>query len=149
MKINPQQTVFYSIEHAIKEYRKFAQKNIASVVPDMTIDQILILTTLYSDPKISQKKMAQLLFKDYASITRMIELLVKKGYLIRKIHQFDRRKFQLLITQKGQSTLKKLKPIIFNNRIAALKGISDKQLKQLDITLNQIIDNCSNEELAK
>jgi DNA-binding MarR family transcriptional regulator len=144
MKINSQQTIFYSIEHAIKKYRKFAQKNIAEIVPDMTLDQILILTTLAAEPEISQKNIAQLLFKDYASITRMIELLVKKQYLVREIHEVDRRKFQLLMTEKGKLTLVKLKPIILKNRTDALKGITAEQTNLLKQTLNQIINNCSN-----
>jgi DNA-binding MarR family transcriptional regulator len=144
MNINSHQTVFYSIEHAIKKYRKFAQKNIAEIVPDITLDQILILTTLESQPEISQKDIAQLLFKDYASITRMIELLVKKQYLLRQIHEVDRRKFHLLITEKGKSTLIKLKPIILKNRADALEDLTDEQILLLKGTLNQIINNCSN-----
>ncbi len=147
MKINPQQTIFYSIEQAIKEYRKFAQKNITQVVPDMTVDQILILSTLDSEPEISQKSIAQLLFKEYASVTRMIELLVKKGYLVREIHKIDRRKFQLIMTPKGISTLSKLKPVILKNRINALKNISEQSLYQLNDTLNHLIKNCSKENI--
>ena len=81
---NPTGTVLYSIEHTIKEYRKIAQKNISKVVKDITVDQCLILMILNDDSKISQNELAGLIFKDNASITRMIELMVKKDYLIRR-----------------------------------------------------------------
>jgi len=144
MTINPQQTIFYSIDHAIKEYRKFAQKNISQVVKDVTLDQMLVLTILDTEPEISQKSIAKILFKDYASITRIVELLVKKEYLQRNIHEEDRRKFHLSITKNGQSTIKKLRPIILQNRSDALNGVTDEQIDFLNTILNNIINNCSN-----
>jgi len=143
MNINSHQTIFYDIENAIKKYRKFAQHNLSEVVSDITLDQILILSILDSESDISQKDIALILFKDFASVTRMIELLVKKGYLLRKIHEQDRRMFNLQITEKGYETLVKLKPIILKNRSQALKGLSDEQIKQFKITLNQITNNCT------
>lgn len=146
MKINSQQTIFYGIENTIKKYRKFAQHNISEVVSDITLDQILILSILDSNPDISQKDIALILFKDFASVTRMIELLVKKEYLERKIHQQDRRMFNLQITDKGHDTLAKLKPIILTNRSQALKGLSNEQIEQFNNTLIQITKNCTKQE---
>ena len=146
MKINSQQTIFYGIENTIKKYRKFAQYNIYQEVSDITLDQILILSILDSEPDISQKDIALILFKDYASVTRMIELLVQKEYLERQIHKQDRRMFNLQITHKGNETLTKLKPIILKNRSQALKGLSDKQIEQFTNTLNQITKNCAIQE---
>ena len=86
--------------------------------------------------------MANLIFKDNASITRIIELMVKKEYLIRTIHQEDRRKFNLEITKKGIKTIKLIEPIIQLNRQTALNGLSLEEIALLDKTLNKIIMNC-------
>lgn len=141
-KLDPKHTIFYSIENAIKSYRKFAQKKLSAVVSGITIDQILILTLLEANPNMAQKEIGALLFKDYASITRMIELLVKNEYLTRTINEMDRRKFHLKISAKGQDTLTKLKPIIFKNRTDALNGVSQADVNQLFTTLNKLINNC-------
>jgi DNA-binding MarR family transcriptional regulator len=141
-KLDPQHTIFYTIENAIKTYRKFAQKQLSDVVTGITVDQILILTVLEENPNIAQNEMAALLFKDYASITRMIELLVKNQYLSRTINEADRRKFVLKISAKGKAALKKLKPVIFKNRTNALKGVTESEVKHLFTTLNKIISNC-------
>lgn len=140
--IDPQQTIFYTIEKAIKSYRKFAQKQLSDVVSGITVDQVLVLTVIESRPDIAQHEIASLLFKDYASITRMIELLVKNEYLTRSINETDRRKFTLKISAKGETTLKQLKPIILKNRTDALEGISESEVNQLFTTLNKIINNC-------
>ncbi|OXB08192.1 MarR family winged helix-turn-helix transcriptional regulator [Flavobacterium pectinovorum] len=139
---NPTGTALYSIEKAIKEYRKLAQKNITKVVKDITIDQCLVLIILNDNQNISQKELANLVFKDNASITRMIELMVKKQYLNRTIHLEDRRKFNLEITNKGITTLELMKPVIKINRKTALDGLSLEEIALLNKTLNKIIANC-------
>jgi DNA-binding MarR family transcriptional regulator len=139
---NPTGTVLYSIEQAIKEYRKVSQKNVSKIVKDITIDQCLVLMILNKNAKISQNELANLIFKDNASITRMIELMVKKEYLNRTIHNKDRRKFNLEITEKGKKTLELIQPIIKINRETALNGLSLEEINFLDKTLNKIITNC-------
>lgn len=138
----PSQTVFYAIEKAIKEYRRFAQGNISKVVEDITLDQALLLLFLNNNPELSQKEIANLVFKDRASITRMLELMRKNGYLSREINQEDRRKYTLKITEKGQRILQEILPIISFNRVSALRGISNEEIFQLFTILNQITTNC-------
>ena len=135
-------TVLYLIEQAIKEYRKLSQKNITKIVKDITIDQCLVLIILNKDEKISQNELANLIFKDNASVTRIIELMVKKDYLNRTIHKEDRRKFNLEITEKGKKTLELINPIAQVNRETALYGLSQEEINLLDTTLNKIIANC-------
>jgi DNA-binding MarR family transcriptional regulator len=139
---NPTGTVLYLIEQAIKEYRKISQKNISSIVKDITIDQCLILMVLTRNANISQNEMAQLVFKDNASITRMIELMVKKEYLARTVHHGDRRKYVLEITEKGKKTIDLIDPVIKQNRETALHDFSEEEIVLLDKMLNKIIDNC-------
>ncbi|KLT68819.1 MarR family winged helix-turn-helix transcriptional regulator [Flavobacterium sp. ABG] len=143
MKNNtPTGTVLYSLEQAIKEYRKISQKNISKIVTDITVDQCLVLIILNKNSDYSQKEIANLIFKDNASITRIIELMVKKDYLKREINEFDRRKFNLKITEKGQNTIELLSPVIAHNRETALNGLTNNEIEFLDKILNKIISNC-------
>lgn len=140
--MNPQQTVFYRIEKAIKTYRQYAQQQISAMQSGITVDQLLILGLLDANPELAQKDLAERLFKDHASITRMVELLVKRGHLRRLPHPEDRRKFKLQVSSQGQQTLQRLKPTILQNRAQALQGIDPNDLEQLTHTLNRIINNC-------
>lgn len=141
-KSNPTGTVLYTIEQTIKEYRKISQKNIGKIVNDITVDQCLLLIVLNKNSNYSQKEIAELIFKDNASITRIIELMVKKEYLTRKINELDRRKFNLVITEKGKKTIELLAPVINKNRQDALKGLSENEIELLDKILIKIISNC-------
>ena len=135
-------TVFYTIERSIKEYRKFAQKNISAQVSGITVDQALILFYIEKYPELSQKEIATLVFKDNASVTRIINLIVSKGYLKRSINEVNRRRFKLEISKLGAEVLLDLTPIVIRNRAEALKGLTEKELIQLESTLNKIIKNC-------
>lgn len=141
---NPTGTVLYSIEQTIKEYRKISQKNIEKIVSDITVDQCLVLMILNENSNSSQTEIADLIFKDKASITRIIELMVKKDYLTRGINELDRRKFNLEITEKGKTTIELLMPIIKQNRKTALRGLSNNEIELLDAILYKIISNCKN-----
>lgn len=141
-KNNPTGTVLYTIEKTIKEYRKVSQKKISQVVSDITVDQCLVLIILDKNSVYSQKEIAELIFKDNASITRIIELMVQKNYLLRKTHESDRRKFNLELTEKGKNTIELLTPIIHNNRQNALAGLSLDEIELLENLLTKIIANC-------
>lgn len=142
MKFNtPTSTVLYSIEETIKAYRRLSQQNISSVVPKITVDQALILIIIDRENK-TQSEIADLVFKDYASMTRMIALMINKNYITKTIDEIDKRKTKLKITQGGKEVLERLKPVIQKNRETALNAISDKELKQLFKTLNKITQNC-------
>mgnify|MGYP000639417194 CR=1 FL=1 len=139
---SPLKTIFYSIEKTIKEYRKYAQVNISKHVKDITLDQTLVLMIIHETPEITQKDIAHLLYKDYASLTRMIELMVKKEYLTRGKNVIDGRRSLLEITEKGKTTIKKLSTVIEKNRSNALKGLTEDEISQLHSLLSKITNNC-------
>lgn len=137
----PSKTIFHVIESTIKEYRKFAQKNISEKIPNMTVDQGLVLLFLNEHPELNQKEIAELVFKDNASMTRMINIMVQKKYLQRSMNPEDRRRYKIEITDKGKEVLEILPHIIHHNRNSSLKGITKNELNQLEIILGKIRTN--------
>ncbi|ASK32712.1 MarR family transcriptional regulator [Chryseobacterium sp. T16E-39] len=137
-----EQTIFYSIEESIKSYRQFAQKQINDQGFDITIDQGLILSIINENPGIPQKEIARRAFKDVASVTRIIELLVKSGFLKRDSFEKDRRRFTLHLTAKGKKILTEIQPIVDANRKKAVEGISEEEIELLRKLVNKISANC-------
>lgn len=138
-----ERVIFYTLDKAIKTYRQFAQKRMNEAGVDITIDQWLVLNAIESRPEITQAEMAEQVFKDAASVTRIIELLIKKGYLLRKAHDTDRRRFLLKLSGEGNTLVKEVNKIAEQNREMALNGISEKELQALRNTLTTIINNCN------
>ena len=138
-----EQTVFYWMDKAIKTYRQFAHSNIRQNEIDITIDQWLVLKTVVDHPDMKQTEIASMVFKDHASVTRIIELLVKRGYLTRSFNNSDRRRFKLELTQSGKKTYDALVPIVAFNRSTALDGISPSDIEIFRKVLFQITNNCA------
>lgn len=130
--------IFYTIEKSIKSYRQFAQRNITEAGFDITIDQWLVLKTIEEDSVATQQQIAAKAFKDIASITRIIELLVKKNFVLRDFHT-DRRRFDLSLTDEGKDILVKVQPIITSNRKTALTGLSESEINTIQLALSKII----------
>lgn len=140
-----EQTLFYTLEKSIKVYRQFAQRNIFNQGMDITIDQWLILQTIDQHDDITRDQIAEKVFKDSASVTRIIDLLIEKGYVKKENHTEDSRRFCWGTTGGGKIILKKIGKTVNQNRSTALKGLSHDKIKQLKNTLESIIDNCKNQ----
>lgn len=120
-----EQVLFYTLDKAIKTYRQFAQRRLTEAGFDITIDQWLVLNSIATHEGISQLEIAERVFKDAASVTRIIDLLIKKDLLERAAHESDRRRFTLEITKEGKSLMRNISKIVDQNRRTALQGISE------------------------
>lgn len=134
--------IFYNIEKAIKTYRMYAQNQLKKNDLKITIDQWLVLKCLKENPKATQVELAEKVFKDNASITRIIDLLVKSNYLKRELNQNDRRKFDLEITASGDKILEDVYKIVLKNRSKALENISIEEIETVNSILKKISTNC-------
>lgn len=134
--------VLYTIDKAIRSYRQLAQRQLVEAGSAITVDQWLILNVIQEHPGISQGAIADLVFKDKASIARSMELMVQAGAVKRTIPANDRRSVILHLSAKGKRQLEELAPIVSRYRKQALKGISRQEIDALKGTLNKLIDNC-------
>nr|WP_294773536.1 MarR family transcriptional regulator [uncultured Flavobacterium sp.] len=144
---NLNSVIFYNIELAIKTYRMYAQNQLKKNDMKITIDQWLVLKCLKENPKSSQIELAEMVFKDNASITRILDLLVKAGFINREINPKDRRKTILKITPSGQKILDDVYKIVLKNRAKALENISPQEIEIVSAVLKKISANCKKETL--
>lgn len=134
--------IFYNIDHSIRLYRMYAQKQLREHGFKITIDQWLVIKCILENPTITQHELSAMVFKDNASVTRIIDLLIKAKYLEKEINPEDRRKFILHVTKSGEDIIKNVQEIVLQNRSKALKGIEAKDLEVADAVLRKIITNC-------
>jgi MarR family transcriptional regulator for hemolysin len=133
---------FYLLDKAIRTYRIYSQKKLRENGFKITVDQWLVIKVLMENPGISQQSIAEKAFKDNASITRIIELLVKSKYLDRKVNPKDRRTSILKVTVSGEEIINKVQDLVLQNRKMAQIGITLEELENLNSTLKKIIKNC-------
>lgn len=136
--------IFYNIDKAIRAYRNYAQRQLKLHGFTITVDQWLIIKAILENPGITQNELGDLVFKDNASVTRIIDLLVKSQYIIRSVHSEDRRKTNLEVTDTGLKTIKEVQKIVEQNRKIALEGISKEELQIMNNALLKISQNTIN-----
>lgn len=137
-----EQVIFYVLERTIKQYRQFAQNSLDQAAQPITVDQWLVLNVIENAPEAGQSEIAARVFKDQASIARIINLLVKKGFVSQIESQEDRRRIQREITPKGRELIAAVRPIVDGYRSTALRGIPEADIVQLQKTLDAIFSNC-------
>ena len=135
-------TLFYSLEKAVKAYRQFAQANIDRAGIDITLDQWLVLKTIQDNADITLQRVAKDVFKDFASVSRIVQLLEKKGYVARGLHPSDGRRSALSLTPAGMRAIRAVLPIIASNRKRALRGVRGTQLDEVRDVASTISANC-------
>lgn len=139
---NLNDTLLYTLDKCFRTYNQFAQKNVRKAGYNLTIDQWLILKSLMEDPSLNQNDLTKVLFKDGASISRIVELLVKGGYLQRETHKQDRRKTNLIVTELGKKITTEVNEIAIKNRATALSGVDQQTIEKTKALLKQIMQNC-------
>lgn len=134
--------IFYVLEKTIKRYRQFAQNHIDQAGLPITVDQWLVLNVIQECPSLGQTEIAERVFKDQASVARIIDLLVKKKLLAQQPSDQDRRRVDRTITPQGWALLKAVAPIVAQYRSSALEGLSEPAIEQMRQTLETIYANC-------
>ena len=137
-----QDVLFYSLESASKAYRRFAQARLNESGIDITIDQWLVLKAIHESPDITLQQVGAAVFKDFASVTRIVQLLERKKLLSRKPHPNDGRRSELMLSAAGEALIRKVEPIAQANRRHALGGIDAEKVARLREVLKRIVENC-------
>lgn len=134
--------VFFPIDQVIRKMHKYSIREFQKNGFDITIDQWLVLKSVSDgDGLISQSEIAEILHKDNASLTRIIDILVKKSYLFRQMSATDRRRFDLIMTKEGIDLIKKMLPIVVAIRQQALQNVNQAELLVLQNVLEKIGKN--------
>ena len=108
---------------------------------DITPQQLAVLNRLWEQDGLSQVEIADMTFKDRPGITRIVAVLERKGVIVRKPDEQDRRIVRVYLTQKGRDYQGKLVPLARGVLEHGRAGITDEELKCMTLPLMKIIAN--------
>lgn len=147
MTTNPadNRAYFFKIDTTIKKIRQNLQKKLDASNIDLTVDQWVLLDHLkrHEDEGISQNELAEMTVKDAPTVTRIIDLLVKKGLAERKMAENDRRRFNISLTDAGRTKFEATYPIVVEVRRQGWGNLSDEDYKTFVRILDSIYVNIS------
>lgn len=135
----------FLLDRTARKVKQYAQHQFKTGDFDVTVDQWLVLKNLSENEHMSQTELANMVFKDHPTLTRIVDILCKKGLVERVPHPQDRRSFQLHLTVEGVSKVISLRPRIFEIREKAWKNLSDQDFEEFKRILNTIYQNLDGE----
>lgn len=135
----------YLLERTIREIKRDFNRRLKATYPKLSItsDQWVILKRISERETLNQREVAAVTGKDPASITRTLDLLVKKGWVERQTVEGDRRAYQIVLTEEGLTLVQQLTPLAQETRQAGLHGVTDEEFESFKTTLNKIFTNVS------
>ncbi|UBM60135.1 MarR family transcriptional regulator [Marinilongibacter aquaticus] len=132
---------FFKIDTTVKRVRNYMQKQLSAAGIDLTVDQWVVLDHIYPSPGISQNDLAQATAKDAPTTTRILDILIKKGWVERKMARLDRRKSMIFLTSEGTALHERAFPIVAEVRRKSWENLSDEDFDTLVGIMDTIYGN--------
>lgn len=132
---------FFKLDATLKKIRNYWQKNFDARQMDITVDQWLLIENLYKHKRITHNELARLTSKDITTVSRIIELLVKKDLVERQGSTDDRRKVFVQLTPQGVNKYKEVRPLVLEMRKTGWNNLSENDYNELTRILDVIYAN--------
>ena len=108
---------------------------------DLTPEQFLLIDLLWNQGAMSQQDLADQMKKDKNSVTKLVDAIERKGFVVRQQNPTDRRSNTIVLTEKalGLKTKAKEKGVSILDSI--LVGIEEDELRRFLETLGKLTLN--------
>lgn len=132
------------LDRTARRVKQFAQASFSTHGIDLTVDQWSVIKTLYEHQDLTHKDLSEKCGKDQPTMTRIVDLLLKKGYVQRIVHPNDRRSLHIQLTEAGQKQAKSLAPLVKDFRMKAWENLTEEDFENFTRILNTIYNNLEN-----
>jgi DNA-binding MarR family transcriptional regulator len=132
------------IDRTLKVIRLNYTQAFKRIGVDITTEQWVIMDNLYHKNGQSQNNIAEGSFKNAATVSRIIDLMCKKGITERQRFDNDRRRYKIYLTETGKSIYEKALPEVIKLREQGWKNLSDTDYSDFLRIINQVFDNFQN-----
>jgi len=133
----------FILESTAKKIKLELQRKFNEHEVDITVDQWVVLFELHQHGTQNQVSLCEHCAKDAPTITRIIELLVKKELITREACTNDRRKYNISLSKKGKALIQRLLPIVIEFRIQGWHNLNEKDIMHIERITKKIQDNLS------
>jgi DNA-binding MarR family transcriptional regulator len=131
----------FLMEVAIKKYRHSAKQAFQTAGVDITVDQWVVLKQVEEHHEATQIELAQYSVKDAPTTARIIDQLLRKGWVVKKDDIDDRRKYRICLTAEGEKIINMLLPYVMAYRKNAIQNFSPEELKIFVKLTQKMINN--------
>lgn len=118
--------------------KQFLAAKLKQMGVPLTPEQFMLIDLLWNHGAMSQQQLADLMQKDKNSVTKLVDAIERKGFVVRQQNRNDRRSNILMLTEKANQ----LKPGAKQKGISILdqmlEGINENELRAFLETLRKL-----------
>ncbi len=140
---NLNEIYLFHLEKAYKQFKKYKNDCFKREGIDLTGDQWVLLKNINESEGINQRELSKRCYKEPASVTRILDILERKGWVERRSVENDRRTYELYTTDLGKSLIDKILPLAVEIRAKGIEGLDLHEINQLKEMLIKVFDNFS------
>ena len=126
---------------ATSGFRTFMRQQLKAVDLDLTAEMLQVLRYLWAHDGVNQQEIANAVNKDKATLTSMLDNLVRRGLVERQEDSQDRRSKRIRLTSKGWALEQQIAPMMDNMYAVAGLNLSAEKLRASIVLLKQIAEN--------
>jgi len=121
--------------------KQFLAAKLRQMDVPLTPEQFMLIDLLWNHGEMSQQHLADQMQKDKNSVTKLVDAIERKGFVVRQQNLNDRRSNTLVLTEKANQ----LKPGAKQKGISILdqilEGIDEEELRAFLTTLRKLNNN--------
>lgn len=131
----------YLVNHLMYAFRQGIVRKCGEAGFAITHEELGVLVLLRREDGATQTHFANTLAKDKAVITRLLNGLVRKGFVERRPDLVDRRIVRAFLTAGGTRAIQCIHPILMDYVATAIHGVAQDEFDTTCAVLHRIISN--------
>ena len=121
--------------------KQFIAAKLRQMYVPLTPEQFILIDLLWNQGSMSQQQLADQMQKDKNSVTKLVDALERKGFVVREQNRQDRRSNTLVLTEKAEGLKHGAKQKGISILDEMLVGISEEELRSFLVTLHKLNRN--------
>ncbi len=138
---NLDEVIYFLSERMMRRAREYSKSEFAKQGFDISIDQWVILKRIWEEQGISQVDLANATYKDPASVTRILDILEKKGFSERRVDENSRRAYKIFLTTQGVLLFDKMLPLVQAIRAKGIENLNEEEIQITKSVLRKMYSN--------
>lgn len=121
--------------------KQFIAAKLRQMEVPLTPEQFILIDLLWNQGSMSQQQLADQMQKDKNSVTKLVDALERKGFVVREQNRQDRRSNTLVLTEKAEGLKHGAKQKGISILDEMLIGISEDELRSFLVILHKLNRN--------
>ena len=121
--------------------KQFIAAKLRQMEVPLTPEQFILIDLLWNQGSMSQQQLTDQMQKDKNSVTKLVDALERKGFVVREQNRQDRRSNTLVLTEKAEGLKHGAKQKGISILDEMLVGISEEELRSFLMILHKLNRN--------